>query len=42
MYQYLLDNGLTRLEYEFFLHAHLRHHCVMGTDLLRDQRTPGR
>jgi beta-glucosidase len=32
MYQYLLDNGLTRLEYEFFLHAHLRHHCVMGTD----------
>jgi beta-glucosidase len=32
MYQYLLDNGMTRQEYEFFLHAHLRHHCVMGTD----------
>jgi beta-glucosidase/6-phospho-beta-glucosidase/beta-galactosidase len=32
MYEYLLDNGLTREEYEFFLNAKLRHHCIMGND----------
>ncbi|UBV44407.1 family 1 glycosylhydrolase (plasmid) [Deinococcus taeanensis] len=32
MYEYLLDNGMTRDEYHFFLHGHLRHHCVMGND----------
>ena len=32
MYEYLLDNGMTRLEYHFFLDNQLRRHCVMGTD----------
>lgn len=32
MYEYLMDNGMTREEYHFFLHPSLRHHCVMGTD----------
>jgi len=31
-YQYLLDNGMTREEYEFFQHSELRHHCIMGND----------
>jgi beta-glucosidase len=32
MYEYLLDNGLTREEYHFFLENHLRDHCIMGND----------
>ena len=33
MYQHLLDNGVTREEYRFFLEARdLRRHCVMGND----------
>jgi beta-glucosidase/6-phospho-beta-glucosidase/beta-galactosidase len=32
MYEYLLDNGMTRSEYHFFLHNNLKHHCVMGND----------
>lgn len=32
MYEYLLDNGMTRDEYHFFLRHDLRHHCIMGTD----------
>lgn len=32
MYQFLLDNGLTREEYEFFMSKSLRHYCVMGND----------
>jgi len=32
MYEFLLDNGMTRDEYQFFLDHHVRHHCVMGTD----------
>ena len=32
MYEYLADNGLTREEYHFFLHHHLKHHCIMGND----------
>jgi beta-glucosidase len=33
MYEYLMDNGMTREEYHFFLRqAPLRHHCVMGND----------
>jgi beta-glucosidase len=32
MYEYLMDNGLTREEYHFFLERHLRHHCIMGND----------
>ena len=32
MFEFLMDNGMTRDEYHFFLGNHLRHHCVMGTD----------
>jgi beta-glucosidase len=33
MYEYLLDNGMTRDEYHFFLaESSLRHHCIMGND----------
>jgi len=33
MYEYLMDNGMTREEYHFFLRqAPLRHHCIMGND----------
>jgi len=32
MYEYLLDNGMTRAEYHWFLENHVKHHCVMGTD----------
>lgn len=32
MYEYLLDNGLTKDEYHFFLGNSLRHHCILGND----------
>ncbi len=32
MYEYLLDNGLTRAEYDFFLNNRLKRHCVLGND----------
>jgi beta-glucosidase/6-phospho-beta-glucosidase/beta-galactosidase len=32
MYEYLLDNGMTREEYHFFLTSNLKHHCIMGND----------
>jgi beta-glucosidase/6-phospho-beta-glucosidase/beta-galactosidase len=32
MYEYLMDNGMTRKEYHFFLENHLKHHCIMGND----------
>ncbi|ADV66571.1 family 1 glycosylhydrolase [Deinococcus maricopensis] len=32
MYEYLLDNGMTRDEYHFFLDQTLKHHCIMGND----------
>jgi beta-glucosidase/6-phospho-beta-glucosidase/beta-galactosidase len=32
MYEFLLDNGMTRAEYHFFMHHHLKHHCLMGND----------
>ena len=32
MYEYLLDNGMTRQEYHFFIGNKLRHHCIMGND----------
>jgi beta-glucosidase len=32
MYEYLMDNGMTREEYHFFLHNNLKHNCVMGND----------
>jgi beta-glucosidase/6-phospho-beta-glucosidase/beta-galactosidase len=32
MYQYLMDNGMTRAEYDFFVNNNLKHHCIMGND----------
>ena len=32
MYEYLMDNGLSREEYHFFLGRHLKSHCIMGND----------
>jgi beta-glucosidase len=32
MYEFLLDNGMTRDEYHFFVDQNLRHHCIMGND----------
>ncbi len=32
MYEFLLDNGMTREEYHFFLSHRLTHHCIMGND----------
>ncbi|MDQ6676931.1 MAG: family 1 glycosylhydrolase [Acidobacteriota bacterium] len=32
IYEYLLDNGMTRDEYHWFLQHHSRQHCVMGND----------
>ena len=35
MYEYLLDNGMTREEYHFFLEHSLKQHCILGTDYYR-------
>jgi beta-glucosidase/6-phospho-beta-glucosidase/beta-galactosidase len=32
MYDYLMDNGMSREEYHFFLHNPHKHHCVLGND----------
>ena len=32
MYQYLLDNGMAREEYEWFLEHRLKQHCILGND----------
>ncbi|HUS01320.1 MAG TPA: family 1 glycosylhydrolase [Chitinophagaceae bacterium] len=32
MYEYLMDNGMSREEYHFFLDNQLKRHCVMGND----------
>src|SRR3712207_3250011 len=32
MYEYLMDNGMTREEYRFFLKHRLKRFCVMGND----------
>lgn len=32
MYEFLLDNGMTREEYHFFLGRQLKRHCIMGND----------
>ncbi|MDB5669949.1 MAG: glycosyl hydrolase family protein [Alphaproteobacteria bacterium] len=32
MYEYLLDNGMTREEYHFFLTHRLKQHCILGND----------
>ena len=35
MYEYLLDNGMTRAEYHFFLEHSLKQFCILGTDYYR-------
>jgi beta-glucosidase len=32
MYEYLMDSGMTRDEYHFFLGNSLHHHCILGND----------
>ncbi|HEX8569799.1 MAG TPA: family 1 glycosylhydrolase [Caulobacteraceae bacterium] len=32
MYEYLMDNGMTRAEYNFFMEQRLRRHCILGND----------
>lgn len=32
MYEYLLDNGMTRDEYRWFLTHRLKQHCILGND----------
>jgi beta-glucosidase/6-phospho-beta-glucosidase/beta-galactosidase len=32
MYEFLLDNGMTREEYKFFLDFNFKHNCIMGND----------
>jgi beta-glucosidase/6-phospho-beta-glucosidase/beta-galactosidase len=32
VYEYLMDNGMTREEYHWFCNNHRKQHCVMGTD----------
>jgi beta-glucosidase/6-phospho-beta-glucosidase/beta-galactosidase len=32
MYEYLMDNGMTREEYHFFLDRRLKQHCILGND----------
>ena len=32
VYEYLLDHGMTREEYQWFLHHRLKQHCILGND----------
>jgi beta-glucosidase/6-phospho-beta-glucosidase/beta-galactosidase len=32
MYEFLMDNGMTREEYHFFMKNNLKHQCIMGND----------
>jgi beta-glucosidase/6-phospho-beta-glucosidase/beta-galactosidase len=32
MYEYLMDNGMTRDQYHFFLNINLKRHCILGND----------
>ena len=32
MYEFLMDNGMTRDEYHFFVDHNLKHHCILGND----------
>ncbi len=32
MYEYLLDNGMSREDYHFFLGQRMKQHCIMGND----------
>jgi beta-glucosidase len=40
MYEFLMDHGMSRPEYHFFLSHHLKHHCIMGNDyyVMNEQR----
>ena len=35
MYEYLMDNGMSREEYHFFLHNRMKQHCILGNDYYR-------
>ena len=35
MYEYLLENGMTKEEYHFFLNHRLKQHCILGNDYYR-------
>jgi hypothetical protein len=35
MYEFLLDNGMTREEYHFFMHTKMKQHCILGNDYYR-------
>jgi len=35
MYEYLMDNGMTKEEYHFFLNNRLKQHCILGNDYYR-------
>jgi beta-glucosidase/6-phospho-beta-glucosidase/beta-galactosidase len=35
VYEYLVDNGMTRAEYDFFMQGAMKHHCVLGSDYYR-------
>jgi beta-glucosidase len=32
MFEFLMDNGLSREDYHFFMRKSLRHHCILGND----------
>lgn len=32
MYEFLMDNGMSREDYHFFLDNRLKHHCILGND----------
>ena len=32
MYEYLMENGMTKDEYQFFVNNNLKHYCIMGND----------
>ena len=32
VYEFIMDNGMTRDEYHFFMNNNLKHHCVLGND----------
>ncbi|WP_315725380.1 family 1 glycosylhydrolase [Sphingosinicella rhizophila] len=35
MYEFLMDCGMTKEEYHFFLHHRLKQHCILGNDYYR-------
>ena len=32
VYEYLLDSGMCREDYQFFMNNNLKHHCILGND----------